>query len=425
MTERLLYDRWRQIAARADHRLAIIDASSGEGFTFNALVDSLHALPTTEGPVLASGNGVAFVLETLRAWRDARPFVPLESAPPDRDPFDEFPEGTAHVKLTSGSTGTPRMILFSEEQLAADADSIVATMGLHEGAPNIAVLSMAHSYGFSNLVLPLLLHGIPLVLAGDALPGSVARALDQFHGTEPFLPAVPAMWRSWLASGILDRRIMTAISAGAPLTADLENQVFERAGIKIHNFYGSTECGGIAYDRSSLPRIDDTRVGTPMENVLASLSDDGCLVVRGPAVGRTYWPESDDSLGDGTFVTRDLAGLDRNTGDILLLGRADDLINVAGRKTSPAEIEAELQRSPEVAACVIFGVPSGDAERVDEIVAVVNAPDSALPILKSTLAAALPAWQQPRHWWFTTDLVPDPRGKISRATWRTRFLTER
>ncbi len=425
MNKRLLYDRWRQIAACAGHRLAVLDAASGERLTFNALVDALHRLPSADGPVAATGNGIPFLLDVLRAWRSACPLVPLESEPLDHTLFRDFPEGTAHVKRTSGSTGSPRMVLFTEEQLAADADSIVATMGLHEGAPNIAVLSMAHSYGFSNLVLPLLLHGIPLVLAGDALPGSVARALDQFPGNEPVLPAVPALWKSWLAAGILERRMLTAISAGSPLTADLEGQAYERTGIKIHNFYGSTECGGIAYDRGPLPRADDARIGTPLENVLATLSPDGCLVVEGPAVGQTYWPESDANLADGIFMTRDLAGLDRNTGEILLLGRVDDLINIAGRKVSPAEIESALRRCKEVAACVVFGMPSGDAERVDEIVAVVNAPDGALSTLKSALADSLPPWQQPRHWWLTSALVPDTRGKVPRGTWRTRFLAER
>ena len=58
----------------------------------------------------------------------------------------------------------------------ADAENIVATMGLRPDWPNLGVISLAHSYGFSNLVLPLLLHGIPLILAGAPLPEIVLRA---------------------------------------------------------------------------------------------------------------------------------------------------------------------------------------------------------------------------------------------------------
>src|SRR6185436_9744218 len=87
-----------------------------------------------------------------------------------------IPREIVHLKMTSGTTATPRFVAFTAEQLAADAENIVATMGLRPDWPNLGVISLAHSYGFSNLVLPLLLHGIPLVLAGAPLPEIVRRA---------------------------------------------------------------------------------------------------------------------------------------------------------------------------------------------------------------------------------------------------------
>ena len=100
-----------------------------------------------------------------------------------------------HLKPTSATTGGARFVAFTAEQLAADAENIVATMGLRPDWPNLGVISLAHSYGFSNLVLPLLLHGIPLILAPAPLPEIIRRAAE----TETFLtlPAVPAMWRAW------------------------------------------------------------------------------------------------------------------------------------------------------------------------------------------------------------------------------------
>src|SRR5207245_5007299 len=87
-----------------------------------------------------------------------------------------MPQGIVHLKTTSATTGTPRLVAFTAAQLMADAQNIVATMNLRPGWPNLGVISLAHSYGFSNLVLPLLLHGIPLVLVGSTLPESVRRA---------------------------------------------------------------------------------------------------------------------------------------------------------------------------------------------------------------------------------------------------------
>ena len=154
---------------------------------------------------------------------------------------------------------------FTAEQLAADAENIVATMGLRPDWPNLGVISMAHSYGFSNLVLPLLLHGIPLILAPAPLPEIVRRAAE----TEPAitLAAVPAMWRAWHEADAIPPNVRLAISAGAPLPLNLEQAVFKTRGLKIHNFLGSSECGGIAYDAGETPRTDAACVGAPMRNV--------------------------------------------------------------------------------------------------------------------------------------------------------------
>ena len=89
----------------------------------------------------------------------------------------------------------------TSDQLQADVDQIVSTMGLQWDRPNLGVISLAHSYGFSNLVLPLLLHGIPLVLVKDALPGTMATALSSVQRAT--LPAVPAMWRAWPISMVV------------------------------------------------------------------------------------------------------------------------------------------------------------------------------------------------------------------------------
>jgi len=189
---------------------------------------------------------------------------PLEIGQP-KPGLSAPPKPACHLKLTSATTGSPRAVMFTGEQLAADAENIVATMGLRPGWPNLGVISLAHSYGFSHLVLPLLLHGVPLVLVASPLPEIVRRAAENLSGLT--LAAVPALWRTWLETGSIPAAARLAFSAGAPLPAALERDVFQACGLKIHNFYGSTECGGIAYDATETPRTEDACVGTSMRNV--------------------------------------------------------------------------------------------------------------------------------------------------------------
>ena len=414
----MLYERWRQVARERGNELALRELASGQRWTFAELARQVERQPVRGASVVCpQGHSAEFIFTLLRAWRDGAVVCPLEleqAPPPVRVP----PAPCCHLKTTSATTGLPRQIAFRPEQLAADVENIVATMGLRPDWPNLGVISLAHSYGFSNLVLPLLLHGIPLILAPSPLPEAVRQAA----ACEPTLtlPAVPALWSAWHEAGAIPKQVRLAISAGAPLPAALERAVFEKAGLKIHNFYGSSECGGIAYDTSSNPRPEDDCVGTPMRNVQVTLNEDGCIEVTSRAVGETYWPDPDSALGEGRFQSSDLAEL--KNGGVYLRGRLGDQINVAGRKVTPASIERALAQHRAVKECLVFGFPSDDADRTEIIVACVaaNAP-VASDELKQFLLAKLPAWQVPRKWWFVDSLSANSRGKLSRAEWRRRF----
>lgn len=408
----MLYRRWCEIARRFAAVPAVHDLAAGRSWTFGELAaDAAAAALPEEGVVFARGQDAEFILTVLRAWRAGAVVCPLEpdQAPPAVPPP---PPGMAHLKLTSATTGPARCIVFTADQLAADVDHLVPTMGLRPDWPNLGAISLAHSYGFSNLVTPLLLHGIPLILPGSALPEAVRRAAARFPAVT--LPAVPALWSAWYEAGAVPSNVRLAISAGASLPLPLEEAVFARHGLKIHNFYGSSECGGIAYDASAAPRADPAAVGTAVRGVGLSVAADGCLEVRGGAVGDGYWPEASAALTAGCFHTSDLAEL--ADGQVRLLGRLSDVINVAGRKVSPETIERVLATHPAVRECAVFARPSGEPERGEDIVALVVAREAiAASVLRSFVASRLPAWQVPRVWRFAPRLPVNDRGKSPRG----------
>jgi long-chain acyl-CoA synthetase len=461
----MLYQRWCAIADRQRDDVALRDLPSGRVWTFG----ELHAAAETvslppNGMVFPQGNTPGFLLTLLAAWRTGRVVCPLEAsqgrgldqidglastgrarhsgrAAPGRpdsgaqggtrpagdghtvthsNPALPLPPApVVHVKTTSATSGAARCVVFTASQLAADADNIVATMGLRPEWPNIGVISLAHSYGFSNLVLPLVLHGVPLILAGPPLPESVRRAAATESAVT--LAAVPALWRTWHEADAIPASVKLAISAGAPLPLPLEQAVLQERGLKIHNFYGSSECGGIAYDAGEETRPDAAIVGAPMPNVELSVSRDGCLIVRSDAVGLGYWPAGDPALDQGCFQTQDIAEI--IGGAVFLRGRLGDQINVAGRKLDPASVEQALARHPAIVDCVVFGAPDPAGARGEAIVVCYQA---GLAVtreeLRRFLMDRLPAWQLPREWCAVDSLAPDQRGKLSRAAWRKWFL---
>ncbi|MCF7676520.1 MAG: hypothetical protein K9M97_14315, partial [Akkermansiaceae bacterium] len=154
------------------------EASGGREWSFADLRElALNAPPSP--PILHShARGPDLIVDVLRAWRDGTVLLADDGAGVPLPPLAWLRPGICHLKITSGSTGVRRHVQFRPEQLAADAAQVVATMGLRQEWPNLGVISMAHSYGFSNLVLPLLLHGVPLWLLDNPLPETLRRTMN-------------------------------------------------------------------------------------------------------------------------------------------------------------------------------------------------------------------------------------------------------
>src|SRR5207244_6052588 len=129
-------------------------------------------------------------------------------------------------------------------------------------------------------------------------------------------------------------------------------------------------------------------------------------------VGDSYFPEADEiKLGRGVFIPDDL--LTETTNAFRIVGRLSDVINVAGKKVNPAEVEAHLLRFGGVRQAVVFGRES--ALRNEEIAACVVASFGVSEAnLLEFCRSALSGWQVPKRI-FIVDAIPvNERGKINR-----------
>jgi acyl-coenzyme A synthetase/AMP-(fatty) acid ligase len=416
----MLYERWRRVAHEFEREIALRDLATAEAWTFGQLAKLTEKADLPAGPIaFPTGMSAQFVFDVLKGWRAGQVICPLEPGQ-GRPSIASLPPGVVHLKLTSATTGSHKLVAFTAAQIAADADNIVQTMGLRADWPNIGLISLAHSYGFSNLITPLLLHGIPLLVGNSALPEAI-RVASRISSDGFTLAGVPALWRIWHEAGVLTGSVRLAISAGAPLPLTLEEVVWQRSQLKIHNFYGATECGGIAFDRSMEPRKDAAYVGSAMQNVRLSVGANDRLEVRGASAGETYWPKPLSDLRKGLFRTSDIVELRGD--EVYLRGRLTDQINVAGRKVFPEAIERVLMSHPEVRDCLVFGVASSKVERAENIVAcVVTRQPIGIAALEQFAVEQLPMWQVPRRWWFLPEIPKNNRGKIGRGELRKAYL---
>ena len=319
------------------------------------------------------------------------------------------------LKLTSGTTAAPRAIRFRSEQLLTDCDQICDTKGILDADLNFGVIPVSHSYGFSNLLTPLIARGVPMVLSSDRTPRAVLDDLAKTNAT--VFPGMPVFYQAFCEMSDVPKlpKLRLCISAGAPLPLTVAKRFREKFRLSIHSFYGASECGGICYDRDA---ADDTEgfVGAPMNGVELALIDPKAessrVRVRSAAAGDGYFPDADaEKLNNGVFVPDDL--LAREGGGFKIVGRVSDVINVAGKKVNPVEIEEILRRYPGVRQAIAFARES--SVRNEEVAACVVT-DVALKesTLQEFCRARLSAWQVPKRIFIVDSIPTNERGKISR-----------
>jgi long-chain acyl-CoA synthetase len=323
-----------------------------------------------------------------------------------------LPAGARLIKLTSGSTGNPKGIVATEANLIADCINICATMDIRPDDINLGAIPMSHSYGFSNLITPLLVQGTGVVMSNDYLPQSVVNLCNRFSCT--VAPLIPMVFDHLITAGDGEfKSVRTFLSAGAPLPPSVSRKFRERFGIPIHTFYGCSECGGITYDREG-GSVERGTVGRAMENVTLS-SNRGRLAVRGDNVALGYLHDATtfQPFDDGVFITDDLVEI-RDNGEIAITGRVSELINTAGKKVNPREVEQVLLQIDGVREAKVYGEPAG--ARGDVVAAAVVArADVTREQIRTFCLAHLSPHKVPRIVKLIESIPVDERGKVKRA----------
>lgn len=384
----MIGERWQQVLYARRNAVALRISQSA--LTFADIDEAARALPVAEDHVLAQGSAADILVALVAGFLKNKPVHVVEKDRVRRVPVLQPPHETCLIKQTVGGSGVRRCQFFSASQVIADVDRLHRALELDNHGVCVAAISPAHSYGLTVSVLQTVLHGVPMHFLPEPFPAGLSEALSQHDRV--FLPGIPALWRAWLMAGVNFKNVSLAVSAGSPLTLDLERRVFEAQGVKLHNLYGASECGAVAYDATAQLRDEESLLGTLLPGVTWEASR-----LRSDAVGVGY----DERLPGEVFDAGEFAPVDQLSvkgNELHFHGSAGKGINVAGRKLSPDEIAAKLRAAIGV-ACEVHGTPSRDAERCEEVVAVVDLPKEQLTLeFKQRACESLAPWEVPRRW---------------------------
>lgn len=372
--------------------------------------------PAVDRDRAASAVGASAIVSCATGWPDSALELSIASL---NSITETLPDAVAVIKLTSGSTGTPRGVAMTEAQLLSDEAALATAMGIRADDRLLCTLPLSHSYGLSTLALAALVRGVSLVLPADNGPFAPLIAAQELSAT--VFPTVPTYLQALLRMSQpppWPGSIRLVISAGAVLPAQTAAEFRQAFGLPVHVFYGSSECGGICYDRDGGAAERGT-VGVPVDGVEISMSpsssgddDAGLVTVRSTAVGVSYLPQADRRLRDGRFETMDLAGW--QNGELRLKGRADFVINLHGKKVDPSEVERVIAALPGVNEAVVLAVAAPDGGEIVRAVVATSSRDLNYARIAAWCRDRLAQHKVPRSIIVVDEIPRTARGKIDR-----------
>ena len=311
-----------------------------------------------------------------------------EAAPEELPAVIEEPAGDSvgEILFTTGTTGTSKGVSMSNNATVRTAENVAVAIGIAEDDVEIVPVPINHAYGLRRMYANLLVGSTCIIMDGIVFIAALWKAIEKYHVTGlALVPASLAVIFKLSGDRLGDYRDqLRYIQIGSAVLSPADKQKLCELlpHTRLYDFYGCSEAGCVCtadYNQfkdkqKSLGRPacnasfrliceDGSIVTYPTPNVTGLLSYGGSMNMTG------YWKEpklTAETLVDGFINTKDLAYFD-DDGFIFLLGRQDDVINTAGAKIAPTEIEEVAMQCPLIADCAVIGVPDPMAGEVPKM----------------------------------------------------------
>lgn len=288
----------------------------------------------------------------------------------------------SEILFTTGTTGKPKGVMLSYKSVYHILQNTME--GIHIDSDAVVLLPLPLNHSFALRVLRAVLYaGASLILQnGFTFAKEVENNIETYHCTG--MACVPTSYEVMksqmqdLLVPVLSKLSYMEFGAGS-LTIRQRKEIMEQMPhLQLYNTWGSSESGGAIFcnvteavkdpvkvaslGRPLLGRVE-VKIMDPEGNTIESDKDHpGRMAIKGDMKMLGYWknPEATaNTIVDDWLVTGDMAYLDEE-GNVYMLGRADDIINVGGEKVSPIEVENIACQYEFVKECACIGVEDPD-----------------------------------------------------------------
>ena len=298
----------------------------------------------------------------------------------------------SEILFTSGTTGKPKGVMLSYKSVYNILMNTIKGVGYSEKTILVLPLPLNHSFALRVLRAILYCGGTIILQNGFTFAKETENNINNYGCNA--LACVPASYE--ILKGQMQNAFkdvmskLDSIEVGAgSLSAGQRKEIVDLLpDVRIYNVWGSSESGGALFcNVTEAVKSDETigTLGSPIAGRIdvALLKDDtpfnqfdkfegklsewfidtnseqpGRMAIRGDMQMMGYWREPDMTAAtiiDGWLITGDIAYKDKN-GNIFMLGRADDIINMGGEKVSPVETENIISQYDYIRDCACIGV---------------------------------------------------------------------
>ena len=319
---------------------------------------------------------------------------------PEPEQVEIQPDDLAEVMFTSGTTGDPKGVMLTHRNLAANIEGITQYITCNTSSRLLSILPLSHMYEQMGGLLTVLHFGASVTYPTSRQPTVLARTMRERQittmllvpqGLELLMNGIEREVRRQGKGALWDKLLKIAertpyplrrrlfgrvhkqfggkldfiVSGGAALDPELGRK-WELMGVKIVQGYGATEASPVISNHTLHERRPDS-VGRPLPNVEVKISEDGEILVRGDNISPGYWnsPEQTAAAFDGDWYRTGDIGLFDDDGYLHIRGRMKDMIVLpSGQNVYPDDIQAVLNRHPNVTDSAVVGLQQGSSIEV-------------------------------------------------------------
>lgn len=359
----------------------------------------------------------------------------IESAEPYEPIFDAAPDDMAMLLYTSGTTGDPKGVILSHENLLSANEMFLRNAeGIHD-VRTVSALPLSHIYGVIVMNMGLSL-GTRVRILRKWDTRAVFEAIEELKVNR--MSVVPTMLTYMLNFTDRDQYDVSSLehvgSGGAPMPEAVRVEFEKEFGCTVKQGYGLSETAaaftGYRWDEP----YRTGSVGRPLAGIEACVLDNenrrlapgqsGEICARGPNITRGYLNKEQatrEALVDDWLHTGDIGHMDAD-GYIFITDRKKDLIIKGGENISPTEIEEGIYAHPAISEAAVFGVADDRfGENLAAAVVLRSGTTMTEAELQEHLSGHVAMFKIPARVVFLDELPKNNTGKIQKRALRDRF----